>query len=273
MFAEEKIRREELEIFQLERLKKIVAWAYDKSNFYRKSFQRRGVLPEEIQTLADVRKLPFTTREEIQTDALDILTLPLSSVIRISRREGFTKFFTRGDVRNNVEMMIRALVAANVLRGSVVGVRGDLTDSRIFDALYALESIGATAVLLGEENFFGVDTFITAAENFSAADENFLKIILLNSAGIQSPFPASKKIFNLFAPPEIGHAGFCFQCAESNFHVQEDFFLTEILDGELVVTSLTAQAFPLIRLRTELFVRRIDEPCPCGRTFARIAAF
>ena len=69
MFADsqvEQIRREELALLQLERLKKIVAWSYDKSAFYRRTFQAHGVTPEEIQSLEDVCKLPLLTREEIR---------------------------------------------------------------------------------------------------------------------------------------------------------------------------------------------------------------
>ena len=247
MFADsqmEKIRREELEILQLERLKKIVAWAYEKSLFYQKSFRKHNVKPEDIQTLADVDKLPLLTKEDFRGNESDFLTLPLSSVLRVSQFDGVTKFYTRGDIRNNVEMLIRSFMAANILRGSIVGIAGDLSDGRLLDALYALESIGAT-VVFGKN--FGVDMTVRITENF-----------------------LTYKDFKLFAPPEIGHAGLFCSC-EFGRHVQEDNFLIETLDGELVITTLTAQAMPLIRYRTGQAVKTIDVPCPCGRTFTRIA--
>lgn len=245
----ELIRREELEILQLERLKRVVDWAYDKSAFYRRSFQIHGVAPEDIQSLADISKLPFLTRAELIGNELDILTLPLSSVVRISRGGEGTSFYTKGDIRNNVELTIRALAAADVLRGSTVGIAGDLSDSRLLDILYALESIGATAVLSGSA--FHVDKVVGVTEELSDC--------VVTSEQIK-----------LFAPSAVGNAGMIYRCEAASLHVQEDKFFAEVLDGELFVTTLTAQALPLIRFRTGQRVRFISEPCPCGRTFIRI---
>ena len=319
MFADaqmEQIRREELELLQLERLKKIVAWSYEKSNFYRRSFQRRGVVPEDIHSLEDIRKLPFVTREELRTvDALEFLTLPLSSIVRINhcneRAGQIANLYTKGDIRKNVEMMIRCLMAADVLRGSVVGIQGDFSDSRFLDALYALESIGATVVPLGTDyrqwldlmELFSVDTLISTpqlvmqliirlqAEGKDIIDYPISKIFCLNSTNIFNTLQrhiverTATKIFNLFAPHELGNAGMLYQCSDTAAqHVQEDHFLIELLNfgnddvitendcmGELVITTLTAQALPLIRYRTGQAVRRLGEPCKCGRTFTRIA--
>lgn len=312
----EQARREELELLQLERLQKIVAWAYDKSAFYRRSFQTCGVLPENIQSLADVQKLPFVTREDLRrVDAMDFLTLPLSSIVRINhvdeRTGQLTKLYTRGDIRSNVEMMIRALMAANVLRGSVVGVQGDFTESKILDVLYALESIGATVVPLGTDwrqwlelmELFSVDTLISTPQlvmqliiqmqafGKDIIDYPLTKIFCLNDTNIFNTLQrhieerTATKIFNLYAPPEVGNAGLLYQCtASAAQHVQEDHFLVELVNfggneivteddhmGELVITTLTAQALPLIRYRTGQAVRRIGESCTCGRTFTRIA--
>jgi len=284
---------------QLERLKKIVAWAYERSVFYRRTFQNRGVTPDDIRTLADVRRLPFVTTEELHSvDSLDFLTLPLSSIVRINRRDEFTNLYTKGDIRANVEMMIRALMAIDVLRGSVVGVQGDFTDSRFLDVLYALESIGATVIPLGTDcrrwsdmmELVSLDTLISTPQLIMQLQKSFelpfTKIISLNTSTIGNELQTrtSAKVFSLFAPPEVGHAGMMYRCADAaSHHVQEDFFLIELLRfgsdepvtigdaGELVVTSLTAQAMPLIRWRTGQAVRRIGDLCTCGREFIRVA--
>ncbi len=77
-----------------------------------------------------------------------------------------------------------------------------------------------------------------------------------------------------------GVAGECEQC--NGLHISEDHFLLEVIDpdtlepvppgevGELVVTTLTKEAFPMIRYRTRDLTRLIPEPCPCGRTFTRM---
>ncbi len=310
----EQISREELNILQLERLRKIVAWAYEKSNFYRQSFRKCGVVPEDIQSLTDIQKLPLLSREEFsQVGAFEFLTLPLSGVVRINHNaNGIDNFCTKDDIRNNVEMMIRCLAAADVLRGSLVGIPGDLSDGKFLDVLYALESIGATVIPFGgDENRwldftenFGTDTLIAAPQSVKRL--NFLlqakgkdindctltKIFCVDSDNITNTLrqdiglKTSVKIFNLFTPCGMINGGIFCQCsAESRYHIQEDFFLIELLksdgdkivaddcEGELTVTSLTAQALPLIRLRTGQFVRRINEKCTCGRTFTQIAPF
>jgi phenylacetate-CoA ligase len=77
-----------------------------------------------------------------------------------------------------------------------------------------------------------------------------------------------------------GVAGECLEC--NGLHINEDHFLVEVIDpqtlepvepgetGELVITTLTKEAFPMIRYRTRDLTRLIPEPCPCGRTFQRM---
>jgi phenylacetate-CoA ligase len=78
--------------------------------------------------------------------------------------------------------------------------------------------------------------------------------------------------------------GIAFECQEKNgLHVSEDHFLLEIVDpesgnpcppgetGEVVLTTLSTKAFPLIRFRTGDLAAKLPGDCPCGRTFARIS--
>ena len=81
----ETIGRDDLESLQFERLKKIVEWAYEKSAYYNRAFRRRNIKPDSIQSLADINRLPFLNLSTLhRTDAFDILTLPLSSVLRFN---------------------------------------------------------------------------------------------------------------------------------------------------------------------------------------------
>lgn len=319
MYANEKIEtisREELNNLQLERLKKIVAHAYEKSSFYRQSFDKANVKPEDIQSLDDIKKLPLLTLEEInRTDSFDFLTLPLSGVLRVTHFEDYenecTKFFTREDVRQNVEMAARCLVAAGANKTLTVGLQGDLSDGKFLDILYALESVGSTVIPLGTDyrkwlrlmESFSLDMLIGTPQlimqliiQLQAIGKNILdysikKIICVNVNNIQNPlqqhisFRARTEVFNLFAPAEIGTGGMVYQCSDnSGHHIQEDNFFAEILQfdsdkvideeehmGELVITTLNAQAMPLIRYRTRQAVKKMSNPCKCGRTFLRIA--
>ena len=314
----EKIDRVALENLQLERLKKIVAWSYEKTSFYKKSFDNANLKPQDIQTLADVKQIPFLTLEEInRTNSQDFLTLPLSSIVRICHAsenggDDIAKFYTKDDIRQNVEMMSRCLIAAGINRTSTVGLQGDLSDGKFLDILYALESIGATVIPLGTDyrywlkilENFSLDTLISTPQltmqliiQLQATWKNIIdysikKIICVNVNNIQNPLQqhiearAGTIVFNLFAPAELGTAGMIFQCSNvSAHHIQEDSYLAEIVKfnsdeiideddvmGELVITTLNAQAMPLIRYRTGQAVRRIkNEVCHCGRTFVRIA--
>mgnify|MGYP006872996721 CR=1 FL=1 len=271
---------------QFEQLKKIIGWAYDKSLFYRQSFDKAGVNPNDLQTLDDIKKFPFLTLDELNKEnSMDFLTLPLSNIVRINHVEDagidVTNFYTRDDIIKNVEIMISCLRAAKIYRGSIVGIQGDISDGKILDVIYALESMSATVVPFSK-NFieildnFGIETLVTTQKNFESllnqlqaagkniSDYPLRKIIFLN----KNIFPNRTElknisVYDLFAPPEIGIAGLIFQCNQ-NFgcHIQEDNFFFEVANfssdkifnnehmGELVITTLTAQARPLIRYRT-----------------------
>ena len=312
----EQMNRADLKALQLERLQKLVAWVAEKSFFYQEKFQAAGIRPGDIQSLEDVEKLPFLTLSELhQVEAMNLLTLPLSSILRfnyVQESSGeLTKLYTNGDVAHNVEMMTRCLVAAGIHKASVVGLQGEMSDSRLLDIQYALEVVGATTVPLGMGykhwlrllEIVGIDTLISTPQlimqliiQLQAAGKNIVdypisRILCLNLANIQNPLQqhiqerTHTKVFNLYAPPEIGAAGMLFQCsAHMGQHVQEDYFYTEIIEfssgkpvqednrmGELVVTTLAAEAMPLIRYRTGQAVSRITDTCECGRTLMRIA--
>lgn len=69
-----------------------------------------------------------------------------------------------------------------------------------------------------------------------------------------------------FGAGEILDPGLCVACDEGRFHVNEDEFLVEIVNGELLVTTLIREAMPLLRYRTQIRCEAERERCPCGRT-------
>ena len=69
--------REELKKLQLERLKKVVKYAYDNVDFYKKLYDEAGVKPEDIKTLDDIQKLPFITKDDLRnTYPFDLQAVP-----------------------------------------------------------------------------------------------------------------------------------------------------------------------------------------------------
>jgi len=311
----EQMDRDTREKLQLKSLQKVVEWALSKSLFYQRKFESLGLTDITIDSLADVEKLPFLKSGELhQIDSLDILTLPLSSILRFNYMQEtsgeLTCLYTNGDIAHNVEMMTRALVAAGVTGANVVGLQGDMSDSRLLDIQYALEFVGATVVPLGTDyrhwlrimEIVGMDTLISTPQlimqltiQLQATGKNIIdypisRIFCINTVNIQNPLQqhiqdrTKSKVYNLYAPPEIGCAGMLFQCEERmGQHIQEDFFYPEIIEfnssrpvrdstsmGELVITTLKAEAMPLIRYRTGQAVSRMTDVCQCGRTFMRI---
>ena len=297
MFANAEIEtmpREKLQALQLERLQKAVKWASEKSSFYQQRFQAAGVGPDDIQTLTDIRKLPFLTPVELrQVSAMDRLTMPMSSVLRISYMKQVNgemlHLYSNGDIAHNVEMMARALVAGGVTKAQAVGVQGDMADSRLQDVQYALEFLGATAVPLGTDyrswlrlvELVSLDAVVSTpqlimqliiqmqAAGKELADTTIKRFFCLNETGLMNLLQrhvverAHATMFNFYAAADVGTAGILFQCeAQQGQHVQEDLWYPEIVAfggndpvdgdnamGELVLTSLAAEALPLFRFR------------------------
>ena len=300
---------------QLELLKQQLRWAQEKSFFYQQTFEQAGVTHEDLHELEDLRKFPFLQSPQLhQVDSLDILTLPISSILRFNHMQQtageMTKLYTKGDIANNVEMMTRCLVATGITNASVVSVQGDLSDSRLLDVQYALEAIGATVVPMGTDyrqwlrlmELVSMDTIVTTPQlimqlviQLQATGKNIIdyplsRVICMNPNGVQNPMQrhiqdrTRAKVYNFYSAPELGSAAVLFQCeAHNGQHIQEDFYYPEIVAfnsdvpvtepnqmGELVLTTLQAEAMPLIRYRTGQAVSLVEETCACGRTLRRV---
>lgn len=312
--AIEQMSREDMSKLQLKKLQKRIEWAMEKSAFYYRKFTDAGVGRKDIKSLEDMAKLPFTTLDELQNVSIyNLLTLPLSAVLRISRlgyNNSFIKMYTSGDVAYQIEMMTRVLVAQGLNGAAVAGLLGEASDSRLMDVQYALENMGVTVVLLGNnpENIrelmttCHVDVLISdfkqvmqlvvmlQANNISA-DDLFLPKIICMEEGLQNPNHVyieqrlQAETAMVYNSPALGCGGIMFPCQEGEgFHIQEDYFYPEIVEygtdrvitephkaGELVLTPLAAEAMPIFRYRTGQVVMRLDEPCPCGRTLTRLA--
>ena len=312
--AIEQMSREDMSELQLKKLQKRIEWAMEKSAFYYRKFTDAGISSKDIKSLEDMAKLPFTTLDELQNVSIyNLLTLPLSAVLRISRlgyNNSFIKMYTNGDLAYQIEMMTRVLVAQGLNGAAVAGLLGEASDSRLMDVQYALENMGVTVVLLGNnpENIrelmttCHVDVLISdfkqvmqlgvmlQASNISA-DDLFLPKIICMEEGLQNPNHIyieqrlQAETAMVYNSPALGCGGIMFPCQEGEgFHIQEDYFYPEVVEygtdrvitephkaGELVLTPLAAEAMPIFRYRTGQVVMRLDEPCPCGRTLTRLA--
>lgn len=313
--AIEQMSREEMSALQLKKLQKQLNWALEKSAFYYKKLTALGIKGDTIQDLSDITSLPFTTAEELEsTTVYNMLTLPMSAVLRVSRigfNQPVIKMYTGGDLAYQIEMMTRVLVAQEIHSGTVVGLLGEASDSRLMDVQYALENMGVTAILLGNNpdhikelvTTCHIDVLVSDFKQVTQlvvmlqaadipADDLFLPKIICMEEGLQNPNHyyiqqrLKAKTMTVFNSPVMGCGGIMFPCSEgTGYHVQEDYFYPEIVEygtdmpiteshkvGELVLTSLAAEAMPVFRYRTGQAVMRLDGTCPCGRTLVRLAS-
>jgi phenylacetate-CoA ligase len=122
----ETMPRPELEKLQLERLKALAARVYEKVPFYRQAFQQKGITPDSIKSLADLRKLPFTSKQDFRDNyPLGLLTVPMEQICRVHASSGTTGKpvvapYTANDLRMWTEVMARTLTSAGVTKNDVM---------------------------------------------------------------------------------------------------------------------------------------------------------
>ena len=314
--ALERAPRRERARFQLERLRAVVARVHEGVPFYRRRLGEAAVAPADIRSLDDLRRLPFTTKDDFQaTYPFGLLATPLDDVVRLHASSGRTGTptvvaYTRGDLDTWSDLMARTLRAGGVGRSDVVHNAygyGLFTGGLGFH--YGAERIGATVVpissgfterqLLALRDFGATVLCCTPSYSLHLAEA-------LGAAGIPpsalrlrvgffgaEPWTEEMRraietrlgltAFNVYGLSEIVGPGVSVECEEHHgMHVHEDHFLPEVVDpatlepvapgvtGELVLTTLTKEALPVLRYRTRDLTVLDPEPCRCGRTFARI---
>jgi phenylacetate-CoA ligase len=312
----ETMPRGELEKLQLERLKSQLARVYEKVPFYRHAFQQRGVTPDSINSLADLSKLPLTTKQDFRDNyPFGLLAVPLEQVCRVHASSGTTGKpvvapYTANDLRMWTEVMARTLTCAGVTKNDVMQNAygyGLFTGGLGFH--YGGERVGATVIPTSTGNTkrqlmliqdLGT-TVITCTPSYSlilaeAAVEMGLDLKLTKlrlgvcgaepwseqmRAEIEAKLPI--KAMDIYGLTEVVGPGVSVECPHKcGLHIFEDNFLPEIVNpqtgerlpygeiGELVLTTLTKEAQPVIRFRTRDIASLNPEPCKCGRTLVRM---
>ncbi|RME67191.1 MAG: phenylacetate--CoA ligase family protein [Nitrospirae bacterium] len=312
----ETMDRDELKQLQLERLQAIVNRVYMNVPFYRRKFDESGVNPEDIKSLDDLKKLPFTTKDDLRENyPYGLFAVPLREVVRIHASSGTTGLptvvgYTKADIKTWSNLVARILTAGGVTKDDVVQIAfgyGLFTGG--FGLHYGAERIGASVIPISSGNTrrqikimqdFRTTTLIcTPSYALVIADAIEEMGINPNSLSLKyglfgaEPWSESMRQeiqeklkiiatdnYGLSEVMGPGVAGECLQ--QKGLHINEDHFLVEVINpetlepvevgeiGELVITTLTKEAFPVIRFRTRDLTRLIPEPCPCGRTFIRM---
>mgnify|MGYP001198512212 CR=1 FL=1 len=308
--------RDELEQLQLERLQATINRVHKNVTHYRKKFAELGIIPEDIRSLADLTKLPFTTKDDLLTDyPYGMFAVPLREVVRIHSSSGTTSKpivfgYTKNDVRIWSNLVARFMTSAGVTSDDLVQIAfsyGLFTGA--FGIHYGAEAIGASVIPMSTGNtekqimimqnyrttvLVGTPSYaleIASRMNQAGIDPKslYLKVGLFGGepwsekmrgeieAGLCLSATDNYGVSEVIGP---GVAGEC-QC-RTGLHIYEDAFIPEIIDpqsgallppgseGELVLTTLTKEAFPMIRYRTGDITRLDYAPCACGRTMVRM---
>lgn len=313
----ESMPRPDLEKLQVQRLRETIERAASKVPFYKKKYQEAEVGPDDIKSLDDLARLPFTEKSDLRENyPFGMFTVPLEQVVRIHASSGTTGkptigAYTRADLELWGEVMARTVSCAGITSRDVVHNAygyGLFTGGLGFHL--GAETVGATVipisggltrrqVMLMED--FGA-TALTCTPSYAlviaeeAADMGIdFKGRMKVRVGIFGAEPWSEKMrgeieanlgleaFDIYGLTEIIGPGVSVECDQHvGLHVFEDHFLAEIIDpdtgeklpygeeGELVFTTLTKEAMPVIRYRTRDRTILHPEPCKCGRTVVRM---
>jgi len=157
--ASECMSRDELEQLQLERLQATINRVHKNVTHYRKKFAERGIIPEDIGSLADLTKLPFTTKDDLLTDyPYGMFAVPLREVVRIHSSSGTTSRpivvgYTKNDVRIWSNLVARFMTSAGVTSDDLVQIAfsyGLFTGA--FGIHYGAEAIGASVIPMSTGN-------------------------------------------------------------------------------------------------------------------------
>jgi len=149
--------RKKLQELQLERLQKTVHLVYETVPFYTKKFKELGIKPGDIKTLADIRKLPVTTKDDLRKNApFGMLTTPLENCVELHASSGttgvpVTACYTRGDLEVWSEVMARCLSMSGLTKKDIFQnpiPYGTFTGA--FGFHYGAQKIGALVIPSGQ---------------------------------------------------------------------------------------------------------------------------
>jgi phenylacetate-CoA ligase len=313
----EKAGIDELRALQLERMRWTLRHAYSSIPFYRGKFDEMQVHPDDLQTLDDLARFPFTSKEDLrQHYPYGLFAVPLEQIVRIHASSGTTGKptvvgYTRNDIDTWSRVMARSIRAAGGSSRDKVHVAygyGLFTGG--LGAHYGAEYLGCTvipmsggmterqALLLRD---FDPDIIMcTPSYMLSIADELARQGVdpakLSLRVGIFGAEPWTEAMradierrlgidaVDIYGLSEVIGPGVAQECIETKDGptIWEDHFYPEIIDpdsgrvlpdgeeGELVFTSLTKEALPVIRYRTRDLTRLLPGTARTMRRFARI---
>jgi phenylacetate-CoA ligase len=313
----ERASRDELQALQLERLKWSLKHAYDNVPHYRRAFDEAGVHPDDLKTLADLAKFPFTEKKTLRDNyPFGLFAVPREQVVRVHASSGTTGKptvvgYTQRDIDTWANVVARSIRAAGGRPGDMVHIAygyGLFTGG--LGAHYGAERLGCTVVPMSGgqtekqvqliQDFKPAIIMVTPSYMLNIVEE-FRRQGLDPAAsslqvGIFGAEPwtdamrreieerAGIDAVDIYGLSEVMGPGVASECIESKDGpvIWEDHFYPEIIDpdtgevlpdgaeGELVFTSLTKEALPIIRYRTRDLTKLLPPTARAMRRMGRI---
>ena len=312
--AIETASRDEIQALQLERLKWTLNHAYRNVPHYRKAFDEAGVHPDDLKTLADLAKFPFTTKKDLRDNyPFGLFAVPREKVVRVHASSGTTGKptvvgYTQGDIDTWANVVARSIRAAGGRAGDVCHISygyGLFTGG--MGAHYGAERLGCTVVPMSggqtEKQVQLINDFkpsiimVTPSYMLNIIEEferqgmdpaaSSLKVGIFGAEPWTGAMRAEIErragidAVDIYGLSEVMGPGVASECVESKDGpvIWEDHFYPEVInpdtgevvadgeEGELVFTSLTKEALPIIRYRTRDLTRLLP---PTSRSMRRM---
>lgn len=262
----ETLTRPEIEKLQLERLQKTVSHCMN-SAFYRRRFEEVGIKPEDIRTLDDLKKIPFTTKADLRsTYPFGMASVPLEKCVRLHSSSGTTGnptvvLHTQKDLDQWAEAVARCLYMVGLRKTDVfqnTSGYGMFTGGLGFQ--YGAERLGMLTVPAAAGNsrrqikfikdfgttglhaipsYLGRLYEVMKEEGVDPKRDTKLRTLIIGAEPhseeqrrrIEEMYDA--KAYNSFGMSEMCGPGVAFECPEQNgMHIWEDYYIVEIIDPE-----------------------------------------
>jgi phenylacetate-CoA ligase len=314
----ERASRDELQALQLERLKWSLKHAYDNVAHYRRAFDEAGVHPDDLKTLADLAKFPFTEKRTLRDNyPFGLFAVPREQVVRVHASSGTTGKptvvgYTQRDIDTWAGVVARSIRAAGGRPGDMVHIAygyGLFTGG--LGAHYGAERLGCTVVPMSGgqtekqvqliQDFKPSIIMVTPSYMLNIVEEfkrqgldpaaSSLKVGIFGAEPWTDAMRreieerAGIDAVDIYGLSEVMGPGVASECIEAKDGpvIWEDHFYPEIIDpdtgevlpdgeeGELVFTSLTKEALPIVRYRTRDLTKLLPPTARSMRRMGRIS--
>lgn len=272
--------KEEKEKLQLERLQQTVKLAYNNVSFYKEKFDEAGITPEDIKTLKDIEKIPFTTKDDLRAAyPFGLFAVPYEEIVEIHASSGTSgkptvTGYTKEDLDIWSECIARGLGMVGVEKeyilqnafgyGLFTGGFGIHHGAQKFGAITVPISAGNTKRQLETMKDFQSDVITCTpsyamylGESLENSDINLEDINLkigIHGAEMWTEEMRHKiedtlniKAYNIYGLTEIMGPGVAQECVEQNgMHIQDDHFYPEIINPKTGETLPAGQKGELV---------------------------